>query len=688
MDQLPCSTSLLMTVNFDGLKSVIDFLHSSILALNEKTADLTQKFSSFEETKNKLNEFETSLKVINNFESKINMFEDNITQIDERIKDIENNNNDINKNYDPNVLLDKNKDPQETINQLDKIVRGNLSALERKFNQLNNKVNSLSKRINNNEKEESNDISNINDKSQDLLDVNNQSLERRITKIEKTIKQIIESNKIKDIDESLNFFEKQINSEEEAEKSKRKLTENKEITNKTNEEQILENQKLSSDRNENEQDKSKKNDKYKNQISEFLNNMRTNPFLKQKDFIVYSNKMDSDFKSLTEEIENLKSIIENQNKTNNIKNTNDEFGSEMNKDTIKLMATDLMNNLEKKNHDSIIKYVSHLDLSTNPLLVEINTKILNNKNSIKNINEKLKEIEENLDKCLKGNGPQMCEEVEKLKQQNLSFGRDLKDKGEKLTFLQKKINYLSLMINGADEIQNESDLNEDTQTIMGNSIKEEIKIHNDYLKKLSEGINKVNSRIDNLNKETLLMIKKDLKNDSNFVLEEFKNGLKTTLGKIKFELKEKVDKLGLDEFRNQMNNQFLSEIKGKIDKKEMDRNNIIINKKIDTLEGKISRTLVDTLIDLQMDENPLVVKRSFKELGVQKCAACNQTLPFTDRIMGFNLGSGSSANMNMGVMNSTAGSSNFKKVTKQKINVAGEKKEGKLPEIKQSGYNI
>ena len=673
-----------MAVNFDGLKNVIQFLYDNIISLNEKTADINQKVSSLEETNN-------------NFETKINIFENNISKIDDKLKEIENN-SDGKKNVESpssNVISDKKNDFQ---GNMDKDIKENLSMFEKKLNELNNKVNHLSKKIsksnneegNNDEdsfiKEENNFYYNNKDKSQYPLDKYIPTFEKRINNLESLVKKIIETDKEKygNIENLLNF-DNNLNTEKNNDENK-EIT--KEITNKTNEEQILENQKLSSDRNENEQDKSKKNDKYKNQISEFLNNMRTNPFLKQKDFIVYSNKMDSDFKSLTEEIENLKSIIENQNKTNNIKNTNDEFGSEMNKDTIKLMATDLMNNLEKKNHDSIIKYVSHLDLSTNPLLVEINTKILNNKNSIKNINEKLKEIEENLDKCLKGNGPQMCEEVEKLKQQNLSFGRDLKDKGEKLTFLQKKINYLSLMINGADEIQNESDLNEDTQTIMGNSIKEEIKIHNDYLKKLSEGINKVNSRIDNLNKETLLMIKKDLKNDSNFVLEEFKNGLKTTLGKIKFELKEKVDKLGLDEFRNQMNNQFLSEIKGKIDKKEMDRNNIIINKKIDTLEGKISRTLVDTLIDLQMDENPLVVKRSFKELGVQKCAACNQTLPFTDRIMGFNLGSGSSANMNMGVMNSTAGSSNFKKVTKQKINVAGEKKEGKLPEIKQSGYNI
>ena len=51
------------------------------------------------------------------------------------------------------------------------------------------------------------------------------------------------------------------------------------------------------------------------------------------------------------------------------------------------------------------------------------------------------------------------------------------------------------------------------------------------------------------------------------------------------------------------------------------------HKKIDNLESKISRTLVDTLIDLQMDEQPLIVKRNLKDISEQKCASCGQNLP-------------------------------------------------------------
>lgn len=49
----------------------------------------------------------------------------------------------------------------------------------------------------------------------------------------------------------------------------------------------------------------------------------------------------------------------------------------------------------------------------------------------------------------------------------------------------------------------------------------------------------------------------------------------------------------------------------------------LIIKQIDTLENKISKTLVDTLIDLQIEEAPLILK---KGVGLDKCGSCNQVL--------------------------------------------------------------
>ena len=50
----------------------------------------------------------------------------------------------------------------------------------------------------------------------------------------------------------------------------------------------------------------------------------------------------------------------------------------------------------------------------------------------------------------------------------------------------------------------------------------------------------------------------------------------------------------------------------------------MINRKLDTLENKISKTLVDTIIDLQMDDAPLLLKKN--QRNVELCASCNRPL--------------------------------------------------------------
>ena len=56
----------------------------------------------------------------------------------------------------------------------------------------------------------------------------------------------------------------------------------------------------------------------------------------------------------------------------------------------------------------------------------------------------------------------------------------------------------------------------------------------------------------------------------------------------------------------------------------MKKNKNMFNRKIDTLENKISKTLVDTIIDLQMDDAPLIVKRTGSKMSL--CASCNRPL--------------------------------------------------------------
>lgn len=97
--------------------------------------------------------------------------------------------------------------------------------------------------------------------------------------------------------------------------------------------------------------------------------------------------------------------------------------------------------------------------------------------------------------------------------------------------------------------------------------------------------------------------------------------------KLDDQLKEKVDKYNFDEYGRKVDYKITNEISKKIDKVELKKNNSMMNKKIDHLETKISKTLVDTIIDLQLDEAPLIVKKGALK---DKCVSCNQNLPDND----------------------------------------------------------
>lgn len=118
-------------------------------------------------------------------------------------------------------------------------------------------------------------------------------------------------------------------------------------------------------------------------------------------------------------------------------------------------------------------------------------------------------------------------------------------------------------------------------------------------------------------------LKKDLAQESNKILEEFRGDLKISVARLEDQLRDKVDKFNLEDFGKKIDHKFNGDLQKKLDKTDMKRNNSYLNRKLDNLENKISKTLVDTLIDLQMEEAPLIVKKSI--LG-DKCVSCNQIL--------------------------------------------------------------
>ena len=750
MDKLPCSTSILMSVNFDGLKEVIDFFHKNINTLNEKINDLYSKLKDFDDVKNQVNEnkikTESNISSLNELKEKINNYSTSIMNNTEKINTIEgninkltvdvekmqilnNNNSDSSNNNGNNEifnkLFEKYEKLKEGILQDNNNNKDSINKLNKKFDELEQKMNNINsedieKDLKNNNidyihrqnnYEGKNEIKSDN-KNYDLLSMRIDILEQNINKLyskEATDDNInndknmqsndAETTNIREIqineNNNNNFFElkklldkkigefndKMIKIEEDIKNMK--LNNNNPLAGT---EETITGKKLNTNDNDNINKDNENNinllkknlAEIVSQINDINDKLSQDDSLKKSEFNKYSQKLDVQLKDYNDKINK---ILQNENSRNKViedlkrnydissyKQKGDNINLDEKKSFDNKYATiDMLKLSETRNREMIIKYLSNIDISSNSTVLEINKNIEDTKNLVKELGLKIEEIITNNNKNNENNS-NLLEDIQKDVKNNL---QKIENEFDRIASLQEEIDFFRIFLLGQEEdlkYKSMSPEERKNELLIGTSIKEEMNIHGNYLKKLSEGINKVNSRINNLNKETLTLIKKDLKAESNNIFDDFKFGLKESISRIESQLRDKVDKLGLDQFWNKINEQLLSEMKEKIDKKEMNKNNQYLKRKIDNLESKISRTLVDTLIDLQMDEAPLVVKRNFREINEKKCASCGQNLP----------------NINSGIMNNSSDFSNIgiiqHKIFKQK-NI-GDK--DKLPDIKQT----
>ncbi len=431
------------------------------------------------------------------------------------------------------------------------------------------------------------------------------------------------------------------------------------------------------------EEQQKKIDSLENKIIELMSNIQeinnkfiSEKFIGNKDFIKFNQKIEVQLKAYNDKINDIlakQSLNDETLKRLSSINQRSSLDRGENRKSIvmpsnnqNVNSAELIESIESDFNSRIVRYLRNLDITNNPKILEIEKELENKTNLINELNEKLLEkSKENDDK-----NKIYLEMLEKAKDEIKNDIKTIENKIVNIPLLRDDLEFCEGILFGREEGEKYKKMSKEeknNEISLGTSLKEEISIHGNYLKKLSEGINKVNNRINNLNKENLALIKKDLKNESNFILEDFKTGLKDSISKIENRLRDKVDKLGLDQFWNKINEQVIEEMKQKIDKKEMNKNNMYLKKKIDNLESKISRTFVDTLIDLQMDEAPLLVKKNFREITEQKCASCGQNIPVdkNNGLLGFSLDFNNSG-------------TNQHKTLRQK-NVADK---DKLPEIK------
>ena len=377
------------------------------------------------------------------------------------------------------------------------------------------------------------------------------------------------------------------------------------------------------------------------EIGEIKNKFQNEKFIGNKEFIKFSKNIEIQFKNYDDKINNILSKESVNDEMLKKINMNNSKRKSILSDGLKngnMNMNELIETLESNFQTMIVSYLKNLDITNNPKILEINKILEEQTNSINDLVSKSEETsKENANNI--NNYLQLLEKTKKEIENNI---KTIEDNIINLPSMKGDLDYLLGIVFGNEELEKYKKMSKQekiNEISIGTSIKEDITIHGNYLKKLSEGINKINSRLNNLNKENLAIIKKDLKNESNYILEDFKVGLKSSISKIEDQLRDKVDKLGLDQFWNKINEYLIEEMKQKIDKKEMNKNNLYLKKKIDNLESKISRTFVDTLIDLQMDEAPLLVKKNFREITEQKCASCGQYLQNdkNNNLLGFSL---------------------------------------------------
>ena len=266
--------------------------------------------------------------------------------------------------------------------------------------------------------------------------------------------------------------------------------------------------------------------------------------------------------------------------------------------------------IEKKINANIIniinKEIGNIDFSLNP---KINDLINNLAKSFEDM-EKMNKTITDIRNILLSNPNQ---------NDLISLKNDINTLEEGFRMSNQKIAELSKNLEGT-QFDDEND--EDNQYNLKGTIADRINFLNRTCQNLNSKLGSLENKNRSVSKDVKDEIRQNLKNETIKIMQQFKSRLESFTNKFEYELRNKIDKIGLNDFENKLNNKLHFDLKEKIDKHELRKNNNMIKRKIDSLENKISKTLVDTLIDIQMDEQPLIIKNNAN--GVDICASCNQ----------------------------------------------------------------
>jgi len=674
---------LKLSFNFENLIKTISFMHNTDLNISINYQNLEKRVSILEYLKGDINEIKIQAKNIQNTNDNLNrsmqMMQEKLLKMDSKINELEKNANEhiahANENQKKLESYGKN------IDHLNKVVEDNIKKtvnFEEEFNKnkkeltiisekipdlvekdkdleslIHTKSDILSTRISDNKKildKINNNIYDLNALYTNLkkeVDIKNKEVKASIANIIETISSGVNLSNINNNTEGNNenngLLIKAVNDNLMLNSTLSQIQNDqqyfKDFITKYNEDKEQYDNNFETNRKEisnikNEINKLKEGKTIVSNKEDNIENINFNP----KNFV--TNDM---FKKISDNIRIITSSISSTPKR-------DEFEKEIRKinsrlETIELIQqgvtsgprTMIKSDLVQNDGDKTSSYLSQakkLFLSTTDeeekernnlkkLIIHILNKEIKNINILEN--PKFFEMYEAIDKCkedISKNDKSIINIRNLLTMgptQNdiITIRTDLERLNEES---KKKFNEIILTLNGDDEEESEDEY--DKIGMAGLCMKKKIELLAGNYQELFNKFSNLQNRSNSLSKEIKEEVKQNLKNETLKVVGEFKLKLDNFTNKFEIELKKKIDRGGLTIFEDRLNTRIKGDLKEKMDRSEMKKNNNQIRRKIDSLENKISKTLVDTIIDLQMDEAPLLIKKNSR--NYELCASCNQ----------------------------------------------------------------
>ena len=642
--------------NFENLIKTIDYLHKYNLALFSKLQNFNERMLKFEEI---ANEFPKIKEEIQNLKLYSKEHENLIKENQNKINVNNNKINDLSKKIEKNKInIEANEEMiNENKNNIDILLKDKAEKEKKLAEEEKNQNNQNDGNINKKSKINFDEIKKYitenvfkgaNDKDIELLKDNVNTINEKIKEIqinidssqnqmERNISNILNSMLNKDMPYQSNMQGKNMDGNL-FKMTMAQIEKNKKYTQDMMDQFSTAQEKLKHDVAwlNNDLSESKKNyQNLQNIVDEYLEDKRyfltfkdikditknldilisqVKEFLPKSDLETFKIDFNIKFQKITSKLRELDDFKNKQNQKKN----NDEWNPEdLNFVPVTKRISELVSDLLKSEGKNI-------DLTKNKHFIELMK--LNQQNSTE-LNKNMKNYI-NLKTLISSSLSQS--DVDQIKKEIVDIKKDFKIYKNKIKDIIKliggfdnshtddKVEKLEKEVKqGDDNIEIKIKQNEET-------IKGKIEFITEYIEDLSDKLMKAEKKINSLTKDLKDDMKANLRLDTYKVVEQFKLKLNSFTDKFENELKNKIDKMGLNVFENKLNSKLSIEFKDKLNKNDLKKNNFMINRKIDTLENKISKTLVDTIIDLQMDDAPLLLKKN--QRNVELCASCNRPL--------------------------------------------------------------